>query len=446
MYRIPIAKQLLLGTTVLAVLSTADFVCAANCPTSPAPTITVSQPPSDVCVPNSFPKSQNPIRFFDDYSWRTFIAMVWPAVSGQRGQPDAGQSVSAPGPRVFETLKSVWEMFHSDGSTPSAWNVYDAPVFNACKATIPFGAIVLASFSKFSDLGEAGIGNLVGPLVAQNVTYVRYLTGFNEVEFNQIAEEQLYLRKNIPAFPKHLTFHDGALDVKSSWILMARVPHPERYYTRMALVLDPRSGNCSQVTVGLVGLHIVQKTPTRPQWIWSTFEQVDNVPPVDSGASGSFNFNDGTSVAMPKKNPLKLNPLTLPTPAPFNVQRLTPINASTVSTNMAYRGLLRSAGSVWQFYQLVMTQWPLKASQPSLPATPANTFPGTGATTAFANTTMETFDQTDSATGCMACHNFTKLPTDFLWSLNDHAFPANVPGRLTRDRALRSLRKLLKNR
>jgi hypothetical protein len=440
----PIVKALLVCAVPVAFLSIASTARANNCPKSPTPTITSALPPSDVCVPDSFPKDQNPIRFFDDYSWRIFIAMVWPAALGQRGHPDVGSSMSGPGPRVFETLKPVWEIFHSDGSAPAAWNVYDAPIFNACKATVSFGGVVLASFSKFSDLGEAGLGNLVGPLVAQNVTYVRYLTGINEIEFDQIQKDQLYLRKNIPQSPNHLTFQDGALDVKSSWILMSGVPHPERYYTRTALVLDARSGNCAPTTVGLVGLHIVQKTSTRPQWIWSTFEQVDNVPPADSGGAGSFNFNDGSAVDMPPKNPLKLNPLMLPPPKAFNVQRLVPINASTAGTNRAYRGLLHGAGNVWQFYQLVMTQWPIHPSRPSEPGIPANTFPN-DSSTAFANVTMETFDQTDIRTGCMNCHNFTRVSTDFLWSLNDHAFPSRVPGVMLRNRALQSLRVLLEN-
>ncbi len=33
----------------------------------------------------------------------------------------------------------------------------------------------------------------------------------------------------------------------------------------------------------LVGLHIMVKTRYRPQWLWSTFEQVDNVPPAGEG-------------------------------------------------------------------------------------------------------------------------------------------------------------------
>jgi hypothetical protein len=189
----------------------------------------------------------------------------------------------------------------------------------------------------------------------------------------------------------------------------------------------------------------VQKTPTRPQWIWSTFEQVDNVPPAIPGASVSFNFNDGMGGAMPSGNPYPIDPLILPTPPAFNVQRLPSalINGSTGNTNTAYRNLLKGTGSVWQFYQLVMTQWPLASSQPNVPGTPSNTFPGVNPPSAFANVTMETFDQTDIKFGCMNCHNSTRTQTDFLWSLSDHAFPPNVPNFLFRDVAFRELQTLL---
>jgi hypothetical protein len=413
----------------------------SSCPDPPVPSIKSSDVPNDVCIPSGFPQNQNPIRFFDDYSWRAFVAMVWPAANGQRGKPDTTKTVGDTGPRVFETLKSVWEIFHNDGSTPAPWNVYDAAHFNACNAAASFGDVVLASFSKFSDLGQAGVGSLVGPLIAQNRTYTRYLTGFNEIEFDQISNDKLYLRSNLPMKGP---FGDGALDVKSAWILMTNIPHHERYYIRPALVLNPETGQCSKVDIGLVGLHIVQKTPTRPQWIWSTFEHVDNVPPAVPGGSGTFNFNDGTRRAMPKTNPYPIDPLILPTPVPFNVQRLTRINNSTRNTNTVYRNLLKGVGSKWQFYQLVMTQWPLQPSQPNIPGTPDNTFPGSAdSSSAFANVTMETFDQTIIRRGCMSCHDATRSKTDFLWSLNDHASPPNIPNFLF-DPSLRELQTLLR--
>lgn len=419
-----------------------------DCPLNPPVTLSPDVP-QDVCIPLGFTK--NAIKYFDDYSWRSFAALVWPARDGSRGLPDPSQTIGGKGPRVFETYKAIWEVFHNDPSAPAAWNEYDDR--NACSVKPEFGEIVLASYSKYSDLGQADIGKLVGPLVAQNGTYVRFLTGMNKLEFDQIASAKLYLRANLT---QPITFKNGALDVKSAWIDMKGVPNPERYYTKRALVRDPLSGKCSLKDMGLVGLHIVQKTPSRPQWIWSTFEHVDNVP-GQRGAHGTF--NDGSGTPMPDKNPNKLEDVTTkPTPPPFNVDRVKPIHASTQKTNDQYRQELSRQGSVWQYYQLVMTQWPNQPNRPDLPGTPENTFPGSGEdpddkttpndATSFANVTMETFDQKAIRTGCMNCHNYAnsgKEGTDYLWVLRNHAWPSQVPNARRNDTALRALEALLKH-
>ena len=57
--------------------------------------------------------------------------------------------------------------------------------------------------------------------------------------------------------------------------------------------------------MGLVGLHIITRTNSAPQWVWSTFEHVANAPDappppfaqaatVEPPAGSHFNFNDPT--------------------------------------------------------------------------------------------------------------------------------------------------------
>lgn len=446
------------GLMVLALHLLVPSAWAQTCPTTPVPTITSPTPPADVCIPSGF--GSLPIDYFDDYSWRAFVAMVWPAASGQRGTPDTSQTVGGPGPRVFETYKALWEVFHNDGTAPSSasFNDYDLGKFNACQTNVGFGDLVLASFSKFSDLGQAGFGSLVGPLAAQNGMYARYLTLYNQAEFSQIFQNQWYLRTKLPVAPVPpppipvLQFSNGSIDIKSAWIDLTgfSAAQRQRYYTRTALVLDPNTGGCSSLTVGLVGLHIVQKTPSRPQWIWSTFEQVDNVPPAQPGSTGKFAFNDGTGAGMPLTNPLVLSPLAPQPVSPvFNVTRATqaPIHPNTVTTNGKYQKLL--AGTVWQNYQLVMTQWPIgNGSQPvpaSQPGDFTHTFPGNNFSSAFANVTLETFDQTNFRSSCMNCHNSARMTGDFLWSMLDHAFPpaSATPDLILQNPAFRSLQKLM---
>jgi len=432
---------LLLGSILVLAPSPAASRAVQDTPT---PVVNLPDVPADVNIPSGF--SGNPIAFFDDYSWRAFIAMVWPAANGQRGKPDTAKTVDGDGPRVLETYKSLLEVFHDDGSAPTPWNAFDPPAFNPCNIQAGFGNMTLASFSKFSNLGEAGFGNLLGPLIAQNKTYVRYLTAFNQTAFQNILDRKWYLRSSLPKPPASITFDNGALDIKAAWTVMTAVPHPERYYVRSAHVLDPVTGQCAELKVGLVGLHIVQKTPSRPQWIWSSFEHVDNVPPAQPGGPGTFAFNDGTGAPMPANNPYPLpRVLQPPTPAPFNVDRVKPIHISTVQTNTAYHEAL-APNSIWRFYQLVVTQWPTTPNNPTTPGDPAHTFPGTGSDqTAFANVALETFEQKIIATSCMACHNVTMKPTDFVWSVIDHAHPAKpaTPNRLMQTPAFRQLRDIL---
>jgi len=433
------------------------WLCSALCDTSvaqdtaPAPVITNPDVPPDVSIPSG--AVGNPIAFFDDFSWRSFIALVWPAREGNRGEPDRDKRVGDfvdddhRRPRVFETLKADWEVFQPNGEPPSEWGSFGGK--NPCELAdrrfskrLGFDDLVLASFSKFGNLGQAtqSVGKLAGPLVAQNRTYLRYLTGFNKIEFEQIVADKLYLQENLKA----VTFKDTALDVKSAWMLMKDIPHPERYYRRKAQVFDPVTNTCGEQEVGLVGLHIVQKTKSRPQWIWSTFEQIDLVQLVPPIHGVPMALNDGSGAHMPRGgNPIPFPPPAAP-PEATNVERLKPIDSSklrpsTQATNAAYEKLLREQGAVWQFYQLVMTQWPTSNPPdadvpPDKPGTPNNTFPGAGASTSFSNVTMETYDQDKIQTGCMNCHNFTRTETDFLWSLRFNASPSPPEGGLNPQR------------
>src|SRR5205807_753572 len=63
------------------------------------------------------------------------------------------------------------------------------------------------------------------------------------------------------------------------------------------------NGEPKDEDVGLVGLHLVIRTPKRPQWVWSSFEHIGNVPSGDKpepGKSYSFNYGASSSLPVPK--------------------------------------------------------------------------------------------------------------------------------------------------
>src|ERR1017187_2271023 len=108
--------------TRIAVLLLTGMATAAagnnGCPERPERSISSSVMPADVCIPDGF--IDVPVNYFDDYAWRAFLAMVWPAALGHRGMADVKKPVGSAGPLVFETLKSLWEIFHEDGSAPAS--------------------------------------------------------------------------------------------------------------------------------------------------------------------------------------------------------------------------------------------------------------------------------------------------------------------------------------
>jgi hypothetical protein len=395
---------------VVAALALAVAATAQTCPNPPVPSL-ATEVPADVCIPKGF--TDLTIDFFDDFSWRSMIALT----------------------HTFEKFHALWEVFHEDGSAPG-----NAAKYNACSTAVKPGDMVLASFNGIGDIGQAGDGAILPPLAAQNGRYLRYLESYNEIAYDHIVSNQWYLRSHLPEVPvprppvPPVQFPNGSIAVKSAWVVMTGFSEAQqqRYYTRKATVRNPATGKCSSETVGLIGIHIIQKTPSRPQWIWSSFEHVDNVPPAEAGSTGKFALHDGTSTPMPAHNPLTLIPLAPEPVTPFNVTRSEklPVHPRTAATNERYRKLLKD--TVWSNYQLVLTQWPLAPGDQSVPVAASQagdifeSFPGEGATSTFANMSMEPFGQSRPAQGCMGCHNRARLPTDFMWSVLEHAYPAKI--------------------
>jgi hypothetical protein len=463
--------------------------------------------PDDVCGEDvGVPKN---LAYFDDYSWRAFIALVWPASAGKRGEPDPDPRHSLESPRegmpsgsplVFETYKAEWETFpQAEQAHPTDWDVPDDPADmtsmwtdrqRACHdgsvAAKP-GDFFLApstKFGRFENVAQAGMPAAV--LVAQNGTLVRYLAAYNENAYHYVLSRGLYLAKNLPNDEDHaLDFPLGSVTVKSSWIDLGTLgtnqgaAHPETFHRRVAWLYDPFEqkieDKCKQHIVGLVGLHIVQKTPFHNSWIWSSFEHVDNAPdrktisrldpsilsgnscPTPSNTKSPYSFNDGSGMPMNSVPPTYLvdrwekKPPPC-TPPPVNVERIRAINhdppeivtRSTTETNEKWQDELRKENSVWQYYQLVVTQWSVAGRCREGCGAPLYTVPGVDqdncsnpacnhlAGSAIANASMETWLPSNLQFGCMACHNKVasgaapnnKDPLDFVFSLRVNAYPS----------------------
>jgi hypothetical protein len=300
------------------------------------------------------------------------------------------------------------------------------------------------------------------PLIDQRANYVHFDIRYGQAEYNFIRGQDndqtswLYLLKNLApkenaqvglqmpmttASPNVL----GSIMVKAAWRTKTDKDDSSRYYAINAQIYDPQARTCTPATVLLVGLHIAHKVSPFTEWVWSTFEQVDNVPP-DSDISpppppppNGYSFNNGTNNP-PTVGGYDHKPAAppMPSPAPVQVTRVnaipnTPPGASTRDFNAYYQQLLK--GTVWQYYQLVVTQWPFNPGLPAdggsfmlmqnggiYPQNAGNAFPVYGAV----NSTMETYFQTQNdaagagGNSCMSCH-YRAGQSDFSWGLNRRA-------------------------
>ena len=302
----------------------------------------------------------------------------------------------------------------------------------------------IASFAPFADFNQPSfaVGEPANPLVAQNGAYTRYEIHFNAPEFTAFAANGWSRGLNLPDASHPARFPVGSIAVKAAWRPLTAADPPSaraRAYVERAEIVDVAktlaAGHvvCSESDVALVGLHIAIKTADRPQWIWSTFEQVDNVPPaararlasptrarpaspiptIDPSKPKRLWPPYGSAGALPVDwtNPPKLDP------APMQVVRRHPIDPTIMAVNRAYWSAAGVKGTVWERYMLVAVQWPT-SREPPAPTNDGGYFPGepdgAGArdesykSTAapeenLINTTMETYLQ-DRPSSCMACH------------------------------------------
>src|SRR5262249_55474514 len=97
----------------------------------------------------------NPIDFFDDFSWRSFIALNWPALPNERGHPDVTKTVGDMGTRTWETWKADFEIFQPGGQKPTDWSLFDAVTPCADIAFKDSGKLrIIGSFAKFGDFNQ----------------------------------------------------------------------------------------------------------------------------------------------------------------------------------------------------------------------------------------------------------------------------------------------------
>lgn len=335
---------------------------------------------------------------FAIFSWQSFLALM---------QPSGGSNNQL----VFENYMSWDGLFRPDGQLPAKWGQSPWP-------------LTLGELTK-----QAGSGN---DLVAQTGAEVQFDISVNRPMYDYISNNLLYNANCFNAGAGTTSLGNvhmppttdpstgaGSIELKTSWLPMTSCD-PAKYHCTTALV------NNQPMTVGLIGIHIVHKLSDHQEWIWSSFEHINNAPDCAKvtpppSAYSRWNFfrtgfvpagsactpcpNNGTPCDPAWQCNTFINEYTPPNVC--RTQQLATLTCNpsgnpnddvndVACLNPSVQSLL-PRNSVWRNYMLVGTIW----FKPGM-TSPTSTGQTQVGNLTLANTTMETYTQ---ATNCFGCHS-----------------------------------------
>jgi hypothetical protein len=335
------------GQTNPEITVTSSFPSELNPPFSPGPPASGGAPAATPAQAAAF-------------AWREFIAANWPAgpQQSQRGQRDAPSSTykfgdpNYSGPLVWETFRSKVEIFPGNvspfsvvgppgypGSAGDPSYGYDVvpPVYNYVRPVLPCDPSQANDATPWINLDETDqitLNNMYAGVVDPNSSpgnsspqLIRFLAKANRNQYIYVAANssnsdpsklwwasiprsvvdatKAYLEANKASPPASsstlVSLPYGTIEAKAAW----RPLNPSEissghFHTQTVRFYEPSSNAfpyCYRDAVwGLVALHIIQKTPSAPYFIYATFEQTDNLltssgEPVEDA--------DGTITARP---------------------------------------------------------------------------------------------------------------------------------------------------
>jgi hypothetical protein len=323
----PLSVCLRLGAGACLLAAVAAAGPAGPTTPSPAgPVITIS-PVVPADIPGGAAKAS--LTQAAAFAWQEFIALNWPAVAqdggrGQRGTADAQLRFGAAGgagPLVWETYRSKVEIFPGAGYPPGynpavaqkgKYFGFDAlPVYNyfqpvpACpgETSAPTPWINLDEVTQIT-LDDMSAGVVAGSSPVNSAPQlIRFLAKGNRAQYDYIAAQQYWnfggnfyaavqtflnsvQRNRVPPPQNVVTFPNGTIEVKAAWRMLTAGDDASRFHTatvRYYENLPSTDGGLTptpcyrQGTWGLIALHIIQKTPSAPSFIFASFGQADNI-------------------------------------------------------------------------------------------------------------------------------------------------------------------------
>jgi hypothetical protein len=260
------------------------------------------------------------------FAWQEFIALNWPALAGQRDAPDPNQKFgTANGPPVWQTFRSKVEIFNltkdSTGAfvppgysaTPPDFGYNTAmPAYYYATKLVPAcpgqSAPASPSWINLDETTQIELDQMFagGPAITNSANtapqLIRFAVKANHVEYDYVAQNKYFLPGNtvgprgnnmkaytanppVAPTPPFISFPTGTVEIKSAWRPLNGQDDPSRFHMQTVRFYENKGTNGApcyfEQQWGLIALHIIQKTPTAPAFIYATFEQADNIRQPD---------------------------------------------------------------------------------------------------------------------------------------------------------------------
>lgn len=232
----------------------------------------------------------------DEYAWRLFVALNWPADPVARAADPRGK-FGAARPVVWETWQNAEDVYLDDGADPGPWTLGGPG--RALDPAHRFETISLRDLPNARHIVNGAMVPVTDPVeTAARLTEIR----MNRAAFDYIRARELYtvegqLRAVAQGTP--ISFPSDAIEIKAKW---RPIDDGDRLRYHTVSVMHQ---NGITRLYGLTALHIVSKD--LPHWFWATFEHVDN-PSLADGEGWLLPSRDefacpgdGDCHAMPRK-------------------------------------------------------------------------------------------------------------------------------------------------
>jgi hypothetical protein len=200
----------------------------------------------------------------DEYAWRLFVALNWPADLRER-TADRAAAFGADRPVLWEAWQSAGDVYLDGGKDPGPWTRGDPT--RPPPPERRFETFSLKDLPNLRHVVDGKMVPLVDPLEgARRLAEIR----MNKIAFEYLRARELY---NVEGQLRAVAgggvhFPPGATEIKAKWRPI-RSDERARYH-----IVEVRTAGGAARLYGLTALHIVSKD--LPQWFWATFEHIDN--------------------------------------------------------------------------------------------------------------------------------------------------------------------------